>query len=94
MRSSCILAVAALALLAGCGKMADLEPAAGQSLPAKPLMARTTPTADDLLTPPPYAKPERVDENAKAAELRLDAATLARIDELARPGLARGGTLV
>ena len=70
MRSSRILAVAALALLAGCGKMADLEPAAGQSLPAKPLMARTTPTADDLLTPPPYAKPERVDELMKRSEPR------------------------
>ena len=53
MRSSFVLAVAALALLAGCGKMGDLEPAAGQSLPVKPLMARTTPTADDLLAPPP-----------------------------------------
>ena len=70
MISSRLLAVAALALLAGCGKMGDLKPAAGQSLPVKPLLARTTPTPDDLLTPPPYAKPERVDELMKRSEPR------------------------
>ena len=70
MISSRLLAVAALALLAGCGKMGDLKPAAGQSLPVKPLLARTTPTPDDLLTPPPYAKPERVDELMKKSEPR------------------------
>ena len=58
------------ALLAGCGKVAELKPAQGQSLPVKPLMARTTPTADELLTPPPYAKPERVDELMKRSQPR------------------------
>jgi len=60
----------ALALLAGCGSVADLKPAPGQSLPVKPLMARTTPDADALLTAPPYAKPERVDELMKKSEPR------------------------
>jgi hypothetical protein len=59
-----------LALLSGCGKVADLKPAPGQALPVKPLMARTTPDANDLLTPPPYAKPERVDELMKKSEPR------------------------
>ena len=62
--------IAAIALLAGCGKVAELKPAAGQSLPVKPLMARTTPTPEQLLTPPPYAHPERVDELIKKSAPR------------------------
>ena len=62
--------VCLIALLAGCGKVADLKPAAGQALPVKPLMARATPTAKDLLTPPTYAAPERVDELMKKSEPR------------------------
>ena len=60
----------AVALLAGCGRVADLQPAPGQPLPVKPLMARTTPTPEQLLTPPPYAHPERVDELMKKSEPR------------------------
>ena len=57
------LAIAtALLGVAGCGNMADLRPAEGQSLPVKPLMATTTPTPQQLLTPPAYADPDRVDE--------------------------------
>ncbi len=33
-------------------------------------MARTTPTADELLTPPPYARPERIDELMKRSQPR------------------------
>ena len=62
--------IASAVLLAGCGKVADLKPAAGQSLPVKPLMARTTPTAKELLTPPAYAAPERVDELMKKSQPR------------------------
>src|SRR4051794_32784323 len=64
------LQLAVLALLAGCGKVVDLKPAAGQPLPVKPLLARTTPTPNELLTPPPYAAPERVDELMKKSEPR------------------------
>jgi hypothetical protein len=70
MKSLWILAIAAAALLAGCGKVTELKPAQGQSLPVKPLMARTTPTADMLLTPPPYARPQRVDELVKKSQPR------------------------
>jgi hypothetical protein len=57
-----LAAAAGLLVLGGCGNMADLRPAEGQPLPVKPLMARTTPTAEELLTPPAYASPDRVDE--------------------------------
>ena len=53
---------AGLLILGGCGNMADLRPAEGQSLPVKPMMASHTPTAEELLTPPAYASPDRVDE--------------------------------
>jgi hypothetical protein len=70
MTRSRILAVVAIALLAGCGKVGPLKPAPGQSLPVKPLMARSTPTPEDLLTPPTYARPARVDELVKKSEPR------------------------
>ncbi len=52
----------AAALLAACGKIAPLQPAPGTPLPAKPLLARAAPTAEQLLDPAPQARPKRVDE--------------------------------
>ena len=60
-----------LAALTACGRTADLRPAQGEPLPVKPLMARATPSADDLLTPPVYANPERVDELIKRSQPRV-----------------------
>jgi len=57
-------------LVAGCGRVADLQPAPGHALPVKPMMARSTPTPADLLTLPPYARPDRVDEIMKKSEPR------------------------
>lgn len=65
-----ILLLAAMAALAACGRVADLKPAKGQALPVKPAMARTTPDAEALLTLPPYARPDRVDELVKKSEPR------------------------
>ncbi|WP_343344447.1 hypothetical protein WJT74_10240 [Sphingomicrobium sp. XHP0239] len=48
--------------LAACGDAGPLKPAVGADLPPRPVLARTTPDADDLLIPPPYARPERIDE--------------------------------
>jgi hypothetical protein len=62
MRLERLLAIAAGLGLAGCGHVADLKPPPGQSMPVKPLMARTTPTVEQLLARPPIAKPDRVDE--------------------------------
>jgi hypothetical protein len=70
MKAPRILTFAALLLMGGCGRHVDLKPAAGQPLPIKPLMARTTPSPNDLLRIPAYAKPDRVDELMKRSEPR------------------------
>ena len=70
MKPSRVLLLAAAAALGSCGHESDLKPAAGKPLPVKPLMARTTPTPNELLTPPPYARPDRVDELVRKSEPR------------------------
>lgn len=62
--------VAGALVLAGCGRVAPLKPAAGQSLPVKPAMAQRTPDAEELLTPPDQARPERIDELMKRSQPR------------------------
>ena len=59
-----LLIIAALTLTA-CGRAGSLKPPEGQSLPVKPAMAQTVPTAEDLLTKPAFAAPERIDELMK-----------------------------
>src|SRR5437764_3806160 len=70
MKSLRIVLLAALIGLGSCGRVADLQPAPGASLPVKPLMARATPSAEDLLTPPSYARPQRVDDLVKRSAPR------------------------
>jgi hypothetical protein len=70
MRRSLILLAFAILGLAGCGRVAQLEPKAGNALPVRPLMARATPSADQLLDLPPNAAPNRVDELMKRSESR------------------------
>lgn len=62
--------------------------------PAQLALAWLLHQGPDIVPIPGTRRPERIDENARAAALRLDGATLRRIDDLARPGLARGATLV
>jgi hypothetical protein len=62
MKPQRLLPLLAMFVVAGCGRVADLKPEAGKALPVKPLMARATPTPQDLLTIPPYARPQRVDD--------------------------------
>jgi hypothetical protein len=64
------LPAAAALLTASCGQMAPLRPRAGEALPVKPLLAATTPTAEQLLTPPTNARPERIDELVKRSQPR------------------------
>jgi hypothetical protein len=70
MKPSRLLLLAAVLGTAGCGRVAELKPAPGKPMPVKPLMARTTPTTQDLLTAPPYARPDRVDELVKRSQPR------------------------
>ena len=70
MRAKHIAMIAGLGLLGSCGRQADLEPAPGHKMPVKPLMAKAAPTVDELLTPPIYARPNRVDELVKKSRPR------------------------
>jgi hypothetical protein len=65
-----LLTFAAVALLCGCGRMAPLQPAPGEPLPVKPLMAQQVPTAEMLLDRPTVANPDRVDELIRRSEPR------------------------
>lgn len=69
-RPRIIVGAAALLALASCGRMAPLTPAPGKALPVKPMMAQATPSPDQLLTPPAYADPQRVDEILKRSAPR------------------------
>ena len=83
-----LIAVTLLAV-AGCGRVADLEPARGQALPQKPALASRPLDADELLTPPTYARPERVDELGKRGEpRRADRFDLPPPDGTASPPIA------
>jgi hypothetical protein len=66
------LALFGLALLAACGNMEPLQPRAGEGMPAKPAMAARAPTTDELLTPPPIARPRLQDDSLRRSEERQD----------------------
>ncbi|TMJ20201.1 MAG: hypothetical protein E6G92_10740 [Alphaproteobacteria bacterium] len=67
------IALVALALaLAGCGIREPLRPAEGQAMPPAPAMASQAMTTDELLAPPPVARPGRVDELLRRSEERED----------------------
>lgn len=67
-----ILTFTVLVALSGCGSRDALRPEAGKSMPPKPAMAATAPTVDELLNPPPVARPDRSDELLKKSEERPD----------------------
>lgn len=62
--------------------------------PAQLALAWLLARGGDVFPIPGTRKPARIDENAGAAAIRLDAEQLGRIDTIARPGLAEGRTLV
>jgi len=66
------VALALLIALAGCGGRQPLRAAEGQKMPVKPAMAAKQPTTAELLTPPPIARPERVNEVLTRSEVRKD----------------------
>ena len=62
--------------------------------PAQLALAWLLHRGDDVFPIPGTRHATRVDENAGASAIRLDAEQLGRIDALSRPGLAEGATLV
>ena len=62
MKRTAILALAAFALLAGCGKKTELRPASGEALPPKAATAASQPSVGELLSPGTDARPTREDE--------------------------------
>ena len=56
--------------LAACGNPAPLTPLAGRSLPPPPPLEEDRPTAAQLLTPGPQARPDRTDEILTRSEER------------------------
>jgi hypothetical protein len=64
-------ATAGLLLIGGCGLKEPLEPPTGEGPPV-PAAARTAPTFEEMLTPPPTARPDRVDELLRRSEPRQD----------------------
>jgi hypothetical protein len=58
--------------LGACGLREPLRPAPGQSMPPAPSMANRALTTDELLAPPPVARPGRVDELLRRSEERED----------------------
>lgn len=90
MKRLAIAATAAL-LASGCGNVGPLQPRPGEPLPVKPLLARVTPTPEQLLTAPTYANPERVDELITRSEPRTpDRFDLPPPEGGAAPGLPAG----
>ncbi len=66
------ISFASLALLAGCGQRATLEPRQGQNLPVAPVGSTQPKTVDELLEPPTQASPERNVELRRRSEERED----------------------
>ena len=56
--------------LGACGLREPLRPAPGQAMPPAPAMANRPMTTDELLEPPPIARPGRVDELLRRSEER------------------------
>jgi hypothetical protein len=59
-------------LLGACGLREPLRPPPGQHMPPAPAMASRALTTDELLAPPPVARPGRVDELLRRSEERED----------------------
>jgi hypothetical protein len=67
-----LLLLAGLALLAACGNVEPLQPRPGQAMPPKPALAVRAPSTEELLTPPPNARPARQDDGLRRSEERED----------------------
>nr|WP_174273579.1 hypothetical protein [Sphingomonas bacterium] len=66
------MGMAGLILLAACGKVQSLQPAAGRPLPLKPATAPVRPDAAALLAVPTQYRPGRSDELLSKSAIRPD----------------------
>ena len=71
-RSAACSAPILVLVLAACGLREPLEPPPGQPAPPTPVMASEPLTTEEMLTPPPIARPERVDELLRRSEERRE----------------------
>ncbi len=71
MRKMLIAGAAGLAV-AACGKIGDLQPRAGQTMPAKAYGQSEASTAEQLSTPSVQARPGRSDELMRRSERRRE----------------------
>lgn len=62
--------------------------------PAQLALAWLLHQGQDIFPIPGTRKTQRIDENAKALSVKIDASTLQHINQIARPGLAEGATLL
>jgi aryl-alcohol dehydrogenase-like predicted oxidoreductase len=62
--------------------------------PAQLALAWLLHQGTDIFPIPGTRRPGRIEENASAADIRLNEETVRRINELAQPGLAEGATLL
>lgn len=62
--------------------------------PAQLALAWLLHQGEDIFPIPGTRRAERIAENAKAADISLTPDMLKRIDDIAKPGLAKGATLV
>ena len=69
-KTACVFATALS--LAACGKVGDLEPRTGQSLPPKAYGQTSEQSAEALSTPSVQARPGRSDELLRRSERRED----------------------
>ena len=71
MTKTALIAAAAL-LVAACGAREPLRPDPANAVPPAPAHAARAPTTEEMLTPPPVAAPERIDERLTRSEERED----------------------
>jgi hypothetical protein len=67
-----LLIAASILSLAACGSREPLRPQAGDSMPPAPALAAEAPTTEELLTPPPIARPGRQEDSLRRSEARED----------------------
>ena len=68
-----LLALSAVCFaLAACGSREPLRPVSADKAPPKPALAARAPTPDEMLKPPPIARPTRQDEGLQKSEPRKD----------------------